>query len=290
MGGEFRRVRPGSRFDYTVCMHLAVYQFAPVLGNVGANLDTILRQVTDVDADLVLFPECALTGYGFESAEDAVRIAEPIPGPSTELIARACRDLDRWAIFGMLERDPATGALYNSAAVIGPGVVAGVYRKNHLPFLGVDRFAAKGDRGLPVFTTPFGKIGVLICYDLSFPEAARVLKLQGAQLICVPTNWPEAASISCDYSPFVRAHENHIHVATANRTGEESGFRFPGRSRIIDCTGNLLSAAGDGKSLLSAELDLAASVPSRQVIVPGKYEVDRVGHRRPDLYGPVAES
>jgi len=271
-------------------MKLAVYQFAPRLADVAGNLDTILRQVTDVDADLVLFPECALTGYGFESAEEAVRVAEPIPGPSTELIAQACRDLDRWAIFGMLERDPATGALYNSAAVIGPGVVVGAYRKNHLPFLGVDRFAAKGDRGLPVFTTPFGKIGVLICYDLAFPEAARVLKLAGAQLLCVPTNWPEAASISCDYAPFVRAHENHIHVATANRVGEESGFRFLGRSRIIDCTGDLRAAAGDGKSLLTAELDLEQSLHSRKVIVPGRYEVDRIGHRRPELYGPVAEA
>src|SRR5262245_2175679 len=121
-------------------MRLAVSQFAPRLGDVPGNLDFILRTVLDVDADLVLFPECALTGYGFESAEDAVRCAEPVPGPSTELVAKACRDLDRWAIFGMLERDPATRALYNSAAVIGPGVVRGVYRKNHLPFLGVDRF------------------------------------------------------------------------------------------------------------------------------------------------------
>jgi predicted amidohydrolase len=271
-------------------MRLAVYQFAPKLGDVPSNLDAILRQVADVDANLIVFPECALSGYGFESAEEAVRAAEPIPGPSTELIARTCRDRERWAIVGMLERDPESGALYNSAVVIGPGVVAGVYRKNHLPFLGVDRFAAKGDRGLPVFTTPFGKIGVLICYDLAFPEAARVLKLGGAQLLCVPTNWPEAASISCDYSPFVRAHENHIHVATANRVGEESGFRFPGRSRIIDCTGDLRAAAGDGKALLTADLDLAQSVKNRQVIVPGRYEVDRIGHRRPELYGPAAES
>jgi predicted amidohydrolase len=266
---------------------LAVHQFAPKLGDVPGNLDAILRQVADVDADLILFPECALSGYGFESAEEAVRAAEPIPGPSTELVAQRCRDRDSWAIFGMLERDPETGALYNSAAVIGPGHVAGVYRKNHLPFLGVDRFAAKGNRGLPVFQTPFGKIGVLICYDLSFPEAARVLKLEGAQLICVPTNWPEAASISCDYSPFVRAHENHVYVATANRTGEESGFRFMGRSRIVDFKGGLLAAAGDGKALLTAELDLAECDRNREVIVPGKYEVDRVGHRRPDLYSSI---
>jgi predicted amidohydrolase len=270
-------------------MRLAVSQFAPRLGDVPSNLDFILRQVVDTDADLVLFPECALSGYGFESAEAAVRCAEPVPGPSTELVAQACRDRDRWAIFGMLERDPKTGALYNSAAVIGPGVVRGVYRKNHLPFLGVDRFTAKGDRGLPVFETPFGKIGVLICYDLSFPEAARVLKLGGAQLLCVPTNWPEAATISCDYSPFVRAHENHIHVATANRTGEESGFRFPGRSRIVDCRGGLRAAAGGGPELLTAELDLAETLKSRQVIVEGRYEVDRIAHRRPDLYGPVSE-
>jgi predicted amidohydrolase len=271
-------------------MKLAVYQFAPKLGDVPGNLDVILKQVSSVYSDLVLFPECALTGYGFESAEEAVRVAETIPGPSTELIAKACRDRDRWAIFGMLERDPATGALYNSAAVIGPGVVKGAYRKNHLPFLGVDRFAAKGDRGLPVFETPFGKIGVLICYDLAFPEPARVLKLGGAQLLCVPTNWPEAAAISCDYSPFVRAHENHIHVATANRVGEESGFRFMGRSRIIDCTGGMRAAAGDGNTLLIADLDLGESLHSRKVIVPGRYEVDRIGHRRPELYGPVAQS
>ena len=142
---------------------------------------------------------------------------------------------------------------------------------------------------MDVWPTPFGKVGVLICYDLGFPEAARVLKLKGAQLICVPTNWPEAASISCDYSPFVRAHENHVHVATANRSGEESGFRFPGRSRIVDCTGGLRSAAGDGKALLVADLDLAESDRSRHVIVPGRYEVDRIAHRRPELYGPVTE-
>ena len=268
-------------------MKLAVYQFAPKLGDVPGNLDAVLRQVAEADADLVLFPECALSGYGFDSAEEAVRAAEPIPGPSTELLAKACRDRDRWAVVGMLERDVTTGALYNSAAVIGPGVVAGVYRKTHLPYLGVDRFASKGDRGLPVWRTPFGKIGVLICYDLSFPEAARVLKLQGAQLLCVPTNWPEAAAISCDYAPFVRAQENHIHVATANRSGEESGFRFLGRSRIVDCSGDLRAASGDGQALLTAELDLAQSDRSRIVFEAGRYEVDRISHRRPELYGPV---
>jgi len=116
-----------------------------------------------------------------------------------------------------------------------------------------------------------------------------VLKLKGAQLLCVPTNWPEAAAISCDYAPFVRAHENHVHVATANRVGEEAGFRFLGRSRIIDCTGDLRAAAGDGKALLTSELNLEQSLHSRKIIVPGRYEVDRIGHRRPELYGPVVE-
>jgi predicted amidohydrolase len=270
-------------------MKIAVSQTEPKLGDVPHNLDGLLRHVSEIDADLILFPECALTGYGFESVEDAVAVAETIPGPSTEVLASACRDFDSWAIVGLLERDAKTGALYNSAAVIGPGVVAGVYRKAHLPYLGVDRFATPGDRGFPVFQTPFAKIGVLICYDLSFPEAARVLKLRGAQIVCVPTNWPDAATVSCDHAPFVRAQENHIHVATANRVGEESGFRFRGRSRIVDCTGKVLAEAGSTKAILTADLDAAASDRNRVVMVPGRYELDRIAHRRPEFYGPVVE-
>jgi len=266
-------------------MKVACRQFDPQLGRSAENVERIVASLKD--ADLVVFPECAVSGYGFDSKEAALAVAETIPGPSVARIEKACFAGGAWAVVGMLERDG--DRLFNSAAVIGPGGVAGVYRKMHLPFLGVDRFTTPGDKGFPVFELPFAKLGVLICYDLSFPEAARVLKLAGAQLLVVPTNWPEKAEVSCDHSPFVRAQENHLHVATCNRVGEEAGFRFIGRSRIIGCSGAVLATAGAGDDAIAAEIDPALADQNRVVNVPGKYELDRIAHRRPEHYGPVAE-
>jgi predicted amidohydrolase len=163
------------------------------------------------------------------------------------------------------------------------------YRKLHLPFLGCDRFAAPGDLPLAVADTPLGRIGLSICYDGSFPESARVLKLRGAQLIVLPTNWPEAATISRAYQSIVRAFENHVHYAACNRVGSEGGFRFPGDSKIVDCTGRVVAQSGDGEALLLAELDLPAADVNRIVNVPGKYELDRIAHRRPEHYGAIVE-
>lgn len=264
---------------------VAVVQFAPKLGNVPHNLERIASGIDEAETSLVVFPECALTGYGFDSRGEADRVAEPVPGPSTERIAAACRKADRWAVVGLLERDG--DRLFNAAAVIGPPGLASVYRKMHLPFLGVDRFATPGDRGFPVFDLPFGRIGVLICYDFGFPEASRVLKLAGAQAIVVPTNWPEKAEVWCDLAPFVRAQEHHVNVVTANRVGEEAGFRFLGRSRILDYAARPLAEAGAGETVIRAELDLAGADANRVVFSPGRYEVDRIAHRRPEHYGPV---
>ena len=268
-------------------LRVAVVQFAPKLAAVRENLDRILRGIDDAEAPLAVFPECALTGYGYESKKDALAVAETATGPSIHAIEAACAKRKAWTIFGFLERS-GTG-LFNAAALVGPKGVVGVYRKMHLPFLGVDRFATPGDRGFPVFETPLGRIGILICYDLSFPEAARALKLSGAQLICVPTNWPEAAHISCDFSPFVRAQENHVNVVTANRTGKEAGFRFIGRSRVVDYSGKPLAEAGGGPAVLRAELDMPGADRNRVVFSPGRYEVDRIAHRRPEHYRALTE-
>lgn len=266
---------------------VAAVQLDPQLGDVDGNLEAVLQSLAEADAELVAFPECALTGYGFESADEALDVAESVPGPLTETIADACGDLGIWAIVGLLERDGER--FFNAAAVVGPEGVAGVYRKMHLPFLGVDRFAAPGDLGFRVFDLPFGKVGVLICYDLSFPEAARVLKLAGAQAVAVPTNWPEAAQVSCHHGPFVRAQENHVHVVTANRVGEEAGFRFIGGSRIIDCDGRALAEAGGAKAVIAADLEFEAADRNRVIHIPGRYELDRIEHRRPAYYRKLVE-
>jgi hypothetical protein len=146
-----------------------------------AAIRTKLREAAANGARLVVFPECALTGYCFESLQEAMPHAEPIPGASTQILAEDCARLGVWAVVGMLER--ADASIYNACCLIGPRGVAGNYRKVHLPFLGVDRFTTRGDQSFAVHDLGGLRIGMNICYDGSFPEAARCLMLLGADLI-----------------------------------------------------------------------------------------------------------
>src|SRR5919197_411440 len=171
---------------------IAGVQMDSRLGDKRRNLDVIrsrLREAAGQGARLVVFPECALTGYAFDSKEEAWPHAEPVPGPSTEALAVDCRELGVWAVVGMLEREGAD-RLFNAAVLVGPAGVAASYRKIHLPFLGVDRFATPGDRPFAVHDLGGLRVGVTICYDGSFPEAARLLTVLGADLVALPTNWP----------------------------------------------------------------------------------------------------
>jgi predicted amidohydrolase len=239
-------------------------------------------------AKLVVFPECALTGYCYASLQEALPVAEPVPGPSTEKLAAAARALGCAAIVGMLERSGA--CVYNAAVVTGADGSLDTYRKIHLPGLGIDRFVTPGDKPFPVFDAGGIKVGVGICYDLGFPESGRVLKLKGAQAFVVPTNWP-IGSESVMYTPQVRATENHLHVIAADRVGEERGFRFSGHSKIVNFAGEILAEAGESEeTILYGELDPAAADRNRVVRVPGQWEFDRIADRRPEMYGPITQS
>lgn len=244
-----------------------------------------MEEASRAGAKIVAFPECVLTGYCFTSREEAWPIAETVPGPSTEKLAETAKRLDCTAIVGMLEREG--DVLYNSAAVVDPTGILGTYRKMHLPCLGIDLFNTLGDKPFPVFATAHGKIGVNICYDCSIPEAARVLKLKGAQLLVIPTNWP-VGSDSWAHTPKVRALENHFHVAVSDRVGEERGFGFCGHSQIVDFMGKVYGEAGETEeTILYADLDLAAADQNRVVRVPGTWEFDRIASRRPEMYAPI---
>ena len=236
---------------------------------------------------VVVFPECALTGYCFTSREEAWPLAETVPGPSAEKIAALAKRLDVTTAVGMLERDGER--IYNAVAVISPAGIRGTYRKIHLPYLGIDRFVALGDKPFPVFEAARAQIGVNICYDCSFPESGRVLKLKGAQLLAIPTNWP-VGSDSWQHTPKVRATENHMVVVAADRVGEERGFRFCGHSQIVDFGGQVLAEAGDTEeTIIYGEVDLSATDNNRVVRVPGEWEFDRIAARRPEMYGPLTE-
>lgn len=254
------------------------------LAKVLENLEAAARG----GAKLVVFPECALTGYCFKSSEEALPVAEPVPGPSTEKIAAAAKRLGVTAVVGMLEI--ADGKVYNAAAVIGPEGIQGTYRKIHRVYLGIDRYDTVGDIPFPVFKDSRATIGVNICFDCSFPEAGRVLKLKGAQILAIPTNWP-VSSDTWQHIPKVRAIENHLYVIAADRVGEERGFRFAGHSQIIDFTGQVLAEAGETEeTILSAEIDPAAADDNRVVRLPGEWEFDRIAARRPEMYDAITKS
>jgi len=252
------------------------------------NLDQILshlEQAASAGAKLVVFPECALSGYCFVSLEEAAPVAEEVPGPSTERILEVARALDCTVVVGLLER--AGDQIFNSAAVVTPQGILGTYRKLHLPCVGIDWHAALGDKPFPVFTTPHAKIGISICYDCSFPESGRVLKLKGAQVLAIPTNWP-LGSDSWQHTPPVRATENHMYVIACDRVGEERGFRFAGHSQIVDFMGKKLAEAGETEeTIIYGELDPAAADSNRVVRQAGLWEFDRIAARRPEMYSAL---
>jgi predicted amidohydrolase len=270
---------------------IAAVQMDCRIGDLAGNLASIrakLRDAAKNGARLIIFPECVLSGYCFKSADEARSFAEPLPGPATEAIASDCRELGVFTVFGMLEIDG--DRLFNSAALVGPKGLIGTYRKTHLPCLGVDRCTVVGDRPYQVHDLGGLRIGILICYDGSFPEPSRVLALQGADLIVLPTNWPPEASGSARLITPARALENRVYFAAVNRVGTERGFRFIGLSRICDITGDLLAVSEDDReTILYATIDPAGARAKRIVNIPGEYEVDRIADRRPELYGKLVE-
>jgi predicted amidohydrolase len=272
-------------------MKIAGVQMDVQLGNVAANLAGMLsrlRAAVAKGAELVVFPECALSGYCFESLDEARAHAQPLPGPATEQMQRACAELKCHAIFGLLEADGPR--LFNAAALVGPTGLVGTYRKVHLPYLGIDMFTTPGDRPFAVHAAGALKVGMNICYDAAFPEATRVMALQGADLIALPTNWPPGAECTAASVINARALENGVYFMAVNRVGVERGFEFIGRSKIVDPYGRtIVEADGLGEEILVADIDLARARNKHYIRVPGKHEIDRFADRRPEFYGLVTE-
>jgi predicted amidohydrolase len=155
----------------------------------------------------------------------------------------------------------------------------------------VDRFTSHGAE-LSVFQVPGLdlRIGMNICYDCSFPEAARVLMLRGADLLVLPTNWPPTSGLTADVIPNARALENNMYVMTVNRVGEERGFTFIGKSKICNPGGGTLAFANHAnEETLYAEIDPAWARRKHLVNIPGKHEVHRVNDRQPGCYGTLCE-
>ncbi len=269
-------------------VRVAIAQMDPQLAQNALNLERVLalfHEAVEHGAQLVVFPECAISGYGFADLESARVVAEPLPGPTTDALSAACAATGAYTVVGLLEHD--SPEVYNVAALIGPEGLVGVYRKIHLPYLGVDRFATPGDRPFAVWDTPLGRIGIAICYDLRFPEVLRVLGVLGADIIALPTNWPETSELMPDYVTRTRALENRVYLLACNRVGVESGFRFFGRSQIVGTSGKVYVETGDQPEIAYADIEPVLAREKRIIIRPGEMELDTIGDRRPEFYGPL---
>lgn len=270
-------------------VRVAAVQLEPKLMDSRGNIAAIVEQFRAACAQgarLVVFPEAAVTGYCFDSLEEAWPYAETIPGASSEALVKACREFSSFAIYGTLEK--AGEKLFNAAVLVGPDGVIGSYRKTHLPYLGIDRFTSHSDRPFEVFEAAGLRVGMLICYDGGFPEAARCLALAGADLVVLPTNWPPGGECQAEHTPNARAHENQIYYLTCNRTGSERGFQFIGMSKICEPGGRTLAEAAHANPVtIFADVDPALARAKRIVRVPDKHIVDRFADRRPELYGPI---
>jgi predicted amidohydrolase len=268
---------------------VAAVQMEPRLGRLIENLETVLARLVEAasaGARLVVFPECALSGYGFSSREEGLAHAVEASGAELGRIAEVCSQHHVHGILGLLEREG--DRLYNASALVGPNGVVGIYRKVHLPFLGIDMFVDPGDRPFEVLDAGGIRVGMQICYDAGFPEPSRVHALLGADLVVISTNWPTHAECAAEHVIPTRAMENTIYAMAVNRVGIESGFQFIGRSSIVDPNGNVLAfGSSDREEILYAEIDVERARRKRLVRVPGRHEVDRVGDRRPGFYGPI---
>jgi predicted amidohydrolase len=266
-------------------MRIGLLQFAPRLGDIRANLDHIVHSLSQIRADLVVLPELCTTGYMFASRSEVTRLSEPVPsGPTCTTMAKLSRDTKSTIVWGMPER--AGMRVFNSAVMVTPQGVFHVYHKAHLFVDEKDSFD-RGDSPFPVFDVGLVKVGMLVCFDHFFPEAARSLALHGAQVICHPSN------LVLEYAhtnSVTRAVENRVFWILANRTGSETlgekTLTFNGRSQIVAPDGRLLGRAGpDSEETLIAELDPTEALDKK--VTPRN---DLFLDRRTDLYSAWARS
>ncbi len=247
---------------------VACVQMHPRVGdkaaNVAASLGCIERAAAS-GARLIVLPELANSGYVFASREEAFALAEELPsGPTCQAWMAAAARLGVTLVAGIAEREG--DALYNAAAVIGPGGYIGSFRKVHL-WNAENLFFEPGNLGFPVFHTPIGRIGVAICYDIWFPETFRLQALKGADIVCVPTNWvpiPGQAAgreAMATVLAMAAAHSNSIFIACADRVGTERGQPFEGQSVIVGCTGWPVAgpASREHEEIVLAEVDLGSA-------------------------------
>lgn len=258
-------------------MRVAVVQTNPIFGEVKKNIQDALDLMETAKADLYILPELFNTGYNFVEQSEVKALAEPADGLTFLTLSKWAKNHTCSIVYGFAER---ADKIYNSSALLGPDGLIGVYRKVHL-FYRENIYFATGNLGFPVFDLPIGKVGMMVCFDWLYPESTRSLALKGAQLIAHPAN---LVLPYCPDGMVIRALENKVFTATANRVGEENrggiDLKFIGTSEIVTPNGKILCRLGTTESAISvAEIDLSFA---------DKKQINEYNHilkgRRPDQY------
>ncbi|MDP6100533.1 MAG: carbon-nitrogen hydrolase family protein [Dehalococcoidia bacterium] len=288
---------------------VSLVQFAPEWLEREANtarMQAIAEEQAQKGAELVVFPELANLGYitpvwqgeppsfgpGVSAIDFALKYikgAEPIPGPTTQALESVAKRYRVHIIVGMAQRHPViSGMLYNSAALIGPQGVIGVHHKMHLP-INEKHYFYPGSTA-EVYPTELGNIGLMVCYDASFPELPRLLALKGAEILCSVHATPKGAvgKVLGDLEPhkhraIVRAQENAAYYISCNRAGIEGATEWLGHSAMASPNGVVLAfSETEDEDVLTAELE-------NDQILRYRATSPIFRDRRPDMYTPLLQ-
>jgi len=268
-------------------VNVALAQISCKVGDKKHNINVMkknVKQAKEKGANLVIFPELSLTGY--LNRDLAYELAEPILGPSIHSLEEIAKKETIYIVFGMPEQsEKAHAVLYNTAVLLGPDGMIGKYRKMHLPTHSVfeeKRYFQLGYEA-SVFETEIGKIGLMICYDIFFPEISRLLRLRGSQLIICISASPAVRSRFFEVFTAARALENTVFLAYVNLVGVENGLQFWGGSRIIAPDGSILTKAKyDEEDMVIGTIDYA-DLKRAETFVPTLRDL------RPELFNSLRE-
>lgn len=248
-------------------MKVACIQTSPVFGDIKKNVDDALKKIASIDADLVVLPELFSTGYQFRDRKEALGLGEDAKtGYASTMIFELAKKKKMHIVAGINER--AGKKVYNSAILVGPKGLTGLYRKGHL-FWNEKKIFSPGDTGLNVYDIGKAKVGLMVCFDWIFPEVARTLALRGADILCQPSN---LVLPYCPQAMITRSIENRVYSLVANRVGVEervkgSRLEFIGQSEVVAPDGEVLWRAG-GKRGASKAVEIDPRLARDKSITP----------------------
>jgi len=264
-------------------MKVGYAQFEPVFGDKETNIETILRLLKEgvhQEADLLVLPELCNTGYVFRSEKELRILSENVPnGGTTKELIKFAENSKLYIVAGLCESED--DKYFNSAVIVGPEGFIAKYRKAHL-FNEENLWFTKGDSQFQVCNIPNARLGTMICFDWFFPEAVRILALNGAQIICHPSN---LVLPYCQRALLGAAIQNRVFIITANRIGAERGVKFTGMSQIIDPNMKVLARSGREKEEIRTVEINPRMADSKRMNDYNDLWLDR----RVDLYHPLLE-